>query len=337
MRFFSDRVDGLRLALGFSHGLGVGSFGRGGGLALLWKEEVEIRLQSLDKLYIDVAVLDPVTTADKWRFTGFYGESRRELRYRSWDCLKLLNDSSSLPWLCAGDFNETLHASEQFGSAGRTEWQMEGFREAVSIGGFSDLGFIGLPYTWDNCQDGDHNIKVRLDMGFATNSFLDLYREVKVWNVQTTVSDHSCLVIECLEHSSSWRRKKKNFRYENMWQRDPSYMALIRDSWDQNPVGQDLEAMHSKLRSMQANLQTWDKNVFGSVKKNLADLRKELELERGRRLRAGPSRYEKSLMSRISELLSREEMMEKQRSRVDWLKEGDRNTSFFQAKSRARA
>jgi hypothetical protein len=144
-------------------------------------------------------------------------------------------------------------------------------------------------------------------------------------------------VIECLEHSSSWRRKKKNFRYENMWQRDPSYMALIRDSWDQNPVGQDLEAMHSKLRSMQANLQTWDKNVFGSVKKNLADLRKELELERGRRLRAGPSHYEKSLMSRISELLSREEMMEKQRSRVDWLKEGDRNTSFFQAKSRARA
>ena len=65
--------------------------------------------------------------------------------------------------LCAGDFNETLHASEQFEGAGRTERQMEGFREAVSICGFSDLGFIGLPYTWDSRQDGDHNIKVRLD------------------------------------------------------------------------------------------------------------------------------------------------------------------------------
>ena len=32
---------------------------------------------------------------------------------------------------------------------------------------------------------------------------------------------------------------------------------------------------------------------------------------------------------RLNELLYREEMMWLQRSRVDWLKEGDRNTRFF--------
>jgi hypothetical protein len=41
-------------------------------------------------------------------------------------------------------------------------------------------------------------------------------------------------------------------------------------------------------------------------------------------------------MSQISELLSREEVMEKQRSRLHWFKGGDRNTAFFQAKSRER-
>lgn len=110
-RLFYDRVDGLLRMLGFAHGLGVGSHGRGGGLALLWRDEVDVKLQSLDKLHIDLVVHDPVT-AEKWRLTGFYGEARRDLRHRSWDCLKMLNGCGSLPWLCVGDFNEVLHASE---------------------------------------------------------------------------------------------------------------------------------------------------------------------------------------------------------------------------------
>ena len=35
MRLFHDRVDGLKHSLGFPNGWGVGSLGRGGGLALL--------------------------------------------------------------------------------------------------------------------------------------------------------------------------------------------------------------------------------------------------------------------------------------------------------------
>jgi hypothetical protein len=39
----------------------------------------------------------------------------------------------------------------------------------------------------------------------------------------------------------------------------------------------------------------------------------------------------------MSEFLSREEIMMKQRSRLDCLKEGDQNTSFFHSKARERA
>jgi hypothetical protein len=41
-------------------------------------------------------------------------------------------------------------------------------------------------------------------------------------------------------------------------------------------------------------------------------------------------------MARLSELLTREEVMEKQHSRIEWLQEGDHNTSFFQARSKER-
>jgi len=239
--------------------------------------------------------------------------------------------------LCAGDFNEVLAASEQFGGLIRPERQMDGFRTTVSDCGFVDLGFIGLPYTWDNRQQGDRNVKVRLDRGLANASFLDLFREVKVWHIQTTESDHCCLILECLPHVSCNRRKKKNFRYENMWCRDPSYMALIRDTWDGADGAADLNGVQNRLGKIQGSLQDWEHNVFGSVRKTLANLRKDLEHERGRSLDSGPSRKERQLMARISEILSREEIMEKQRPRIDWLKDGDRNTALFQAKARERA
>jgi hypothetical protein len=94
-------------------GYGVGSFGRGGGLALLWSNEVEVKLESYNKLHIDVTVtLSPEV---QWRFTGFYGESNRHLRFRSWNLMKHLHSRSNLPWLCAGDFNEVLEAYEHIG------------------------------------------------------------------------------------------------------------------------------------------------------------------------------------------------------------------------------
>ena len=66
------------------------------------------------------------------------------------DCLKFQNCHRDIPWLCAGDFNEVLEAHEQIGGSVRPKHQMHGFREAVSVCNFTDLGFISLPYTWDN-------------------------------------------------------------------------------------------------------------------------------------------------------------------------------------------
>jgi len=53
-------------------------------------------------------------------------------------------------------------------------------------------------------------------------------------------------------------KTKRNFRYENMWQCDPSYMALIRDAWSSNGGATGLGDMHTKLKGVQSSLQTWE-------------------------------------------------------------------------------
>lgn len=153
---------------------------------------------------------------------------------------------------------------------------MEGFQNAVDACGFLDLGFIGLPYTWDNRQQDGNNIKVRLDHAFANAAFSDLFRDTKVQHVQTTESDHCCLIIECCRARKSKRRKRR-FKYENMWRRDPSYVKVVEDAWEDAGTVQNLGQLQATLGKVQSSLQVWERSSFGSVKADLAWLRCDLE------------------------------------------------------------
>jgi hypothetical protein len=53
-------------------------------------------------------------------------------------------------------------------------------------------------------------------------------------------------------------------------------------------------------------------------------------------VRRGPTREECEIAKCIAELLAREEVMEKRRSRVDWMRDGNRNTGVFQSKAKQR-
>ena len=57
---------------------------------------------------------------------------------------------------------------EKLGGVVRTQQYMDGFRDAINICGFKDLGYRGLDFTWCNNREGSNRIYMRLDRALAT-------------------------------------------------------------------------------------------------------------------------------------------------------------------------
>jgi hypothetical protein len=140
----SKAIDQLKWSMGFTHGVAVNSKEKSGGLALLWKDRVEVSVQPWCQYYIDAKI----KWGDfEWRFTGIYGEPRKELCQKTWDVMRYLRGQDNLPWLCAGDFNEIIRLDEQVGGNQRSAAQMERFRDCLANYGLADLGLSGYKFT----------------------------------------------------------------------------------------------------------------------------------------------------------------------------------------------
>jgi hypothetical protein len=68
-----------------------------------------------------------------------------------------------------GDFNEDMWSFEHFPVTSRPKQQMIAFRDTLEVCELVDLGFSGLPYTYDYKRHGQGNVKVRLHTAIASN------------------------------------------------------------------------------------------------------------------------------------------------------------------------
>lgn len=142
--------------------------GRGGGLALFWKRGLEAELHNMSSFHIDVEVKE--ADGFKWRFTGVYGEAHAYQKGLTWRLMRNLHNQMSMPWICAGDFNEILDSHEKQGGQDRAQICVERFRDALEFYE-KDLGFEGDGFKWWNHNHSDERyIRERPDRAMANQA-----------------------------------------------------------------------------------------------------------------------------------------------------------------------
>ena len=92
---------------------------------------------------------------------------------------------------------------------------------------------------------------------------------------------------------------------------------------DGSANAQTVTVLSRKLGDLSTSLQEWSGATIGNVAKTIKKLEKELAVLQNDPRRLAPSHAEIKTSDRLVELYHMEEIMQRQRSRVDWLTDGD--------------
>lgn len=160
------------------------------------------------------------------------------------------------PWICIGDFNETLQANEQEGGNPKSTRQMERFHDIMEKCRFNDLGYSGNKYTWFTTKGG--GIKVQLDGALATQGWIDLFPHFRLQHLNKTYSDHVSVLLTW--EGNKLQRGRKQFHYEEAWNMLDDYPEVVRNGWEVNVDGSLIYQVNEKIKATRMMLSNWPRS-----------------------------------------------------------------------------
>lgn len=184
-------------------------------------------------------------------------------------------------------------------------------------------------YTWSN--ERAHPTLVRIDRIFVSLEWEDRFVNCHLQSLSTDCSDHVPLLLHTNVQPTTHRR----FHFETIWPRLPGYLETVAMAWHNTLQDADrLRILDYKLRNTARALQSWSQRFIGSVRLQLAVAREvvqRLESAQDRRpLTPEEQELRKELKLKTLGLSSLARKIARQKSRIQYLPEGDANTKFFQ-------
>ncbi|XP_074277192.1 uncharacterized protein LOC141600836 [Silene latifolia] len=303
----------------------VDPIGFSGGIMILWNaRDVSVTTVNKGGQLIN-AVVQVTSTNITFFLTAIYASPKFRLQKLLWDSLIDLADNLSLPWTCLGDFNEVSSASEKFGGRSVILNRVNLFNDTMNMCNLLDLGFTGPKFTWTNHRR-TNPILERLDRVWVNHAWLDTFPNSHNNHLIRLSSDHCPILLDTIINTPT--SPPPAFKFESLWLREPSFHPFVFTTW----CGLD-ETLPTKLGLLSTHLSTWASTTIGKLSKEKKSLINRLKGTQAQLCLHPNSSFLQNLNDSLSLSLNRVLDLEcaywKDRSRISWLNDGDRNTAFF--------
>ena len=217
---------------------------------------------------------------------------------------------------------------------------MEEFHECLSNLELDDMPFNGPLFTWINRRVGDQFIARKLDRSLQNECALDMFPRAVTEVLNPGLSDHCPLFVNLNNSDVTRSRRRCPFKFFNFRADHPSFLDMVNDAWNIDVYGTPMSRLTQKLRSVKNRLKAFNFHVFANVQEKVVEARGNLSRAQADLLSnpndSGLVRNEKICLKNLHELARAEEGFLKQKSRIQWLKLGDKNTNFFHKAVKAR-
>ncbi|XP_074362176.1 uncharacterized protein LOC141702378 [Apium graveolens] len=258
-----ERIEKLRGKLGYDNQWVVDSIGRGGGLALIWKNSVKCTVIGSGNNFIDVSITN--ANGSEWRMTGFYGFPERARRKASWDLLKQLSGKSDLPWIVMGDFNDMINIEDRKGPHDHPQALLDGFKQTIESCGLIELDLMGGSFTWEKSRGTRDWVRGRIYRAFASGDWWNLFPLCKLTVHHCVYSDHDPIQLDM--YNTEHAKKKFRFRFENVWLREQKFHEEVAAYW------KHLKPSHflPKLLELSSFINKWGRRFFNKFRQKIIE------------------------------------------------------------------
>ena len=195
----------------------------------------------------------------------------------------------------------------------------------------------GHKFSWSNKERGDNRTLTKIDHAIGNLQWMDSYSQASVRYANPQTSHHTPLILSLTRQC---QLESKPFRFLNYLCEHKDFQQVVRAAWKTQSKGTGLQRFWNKMKKVKMGLKQLHSREFAGIKEKIKEWEDTLncvqsELQASH-MDVDLHQRELEAIFQVRKWRKLEDMALRQKARINWIKNGDDNTAFFNASIKER-